>query len=135
MMTSTETKQDFLPNTLKLIDHFLSDIIEDTQLIGEHSSNSELCWNQKVSQITTNISRFVEITTLLSKLVMKRCQNKMSEAREAHINLLFIIKAMNQAHQKQDYIALEELIKYELKDNLIQWKINLIPQIKILILN
>ena len=134
-MTSTETKQDFLPNTLKLIDHFLSDIIEDTQLIGEHSSNSELCWNQKVSQITTNISRFVEITTLLSKLVMKRCQNKMSEAREAHINLLFIIKAMNQAHQKQDYIALEELIKYELKDNLIQWKINLIPQIKILILN
>ena len=47
----------------------------------------------------------------------------MNEFKDSHIHLLFVMKAMNQAQQKQDRVALEDLIKYELKDNLTQWKI------------
>jgi hypothetical protein len=52
------------------------------------------------------------------------------EIKTSHIHLLFILKGINQAQQKNDSLVLEDLIKHELKDNLTQWKINLIPTIK-----
>ena len=40
------------------------------------------------------------------------------------------MKGVQQAQSKLDHVALEDLIKYELKDNLTQWNIDLLPQIK-----
>jgi hypothetical protein len=77
-----------------------------------------------------DVGTFVEITTLITQMILKRYKMNMSAAKESHIHLLFIMKGINQARQKEDLVALEELIKYELKDNLTQWKIDLIPQAK-----
>ena len=129
-MTSPSYQQDFLVDTLGITLEFLSDIIFDIQNIGEFSADREFIWNRKVMKLTTDISQFVELTTLLSKTIMSRKQLSVAGIKESHIHLLFILKAMNQTQIKQDLIALEELIKYELKDNLTQWKIDLIPQIK-----
>lgn len=129
-MTSPSYQQDFLVDTLGITLEFLSDIIFDIQNIGEFSPEREFIWNRKVMKLTTDISQFVELTTLLSKTIMSRKQLSVAGIKESHIHLLFILKAMNQTQIKQDLIALEELIKYELKDNLTQWKIDLIPQIK-----
>lgn len=129
-MTSPSYNQDFLPNTIGLTLEFLSDIILDIQTIGEFSPEREFFWNKKVTKLTTDISQFVELTTLLSRIIMSRQQMSVAGIKESHIHLLFIVKGMNQAQLKQDYVALEELIKYELKDNLTQWKIDLIPQTK-----
>ena len=129
-MTTPSYNQDFLSNTIGITLEFLSDIILDSQSIGEFTSEREFFWNKKVTKLTSDLSMFVELTTLLSKTMMVRKQQTISEIKNSHIHLLFIVKAMNQSQLKQDYVALEELIKYELKDNLTQWKIDLIPQIK-----
>lgn len=129
-MTSPSYNQDFLQNTIGLTLEFLSDIILDIQTIGEFKPEREFFWNRKVSKLTSDISQFVELTTLLSRIIMSRQQLTVAGIKESHIHLLFIVKGMNQAQLKQDYVALEELIKYELKDNLTQWKIDLIPQTK-----
>ena len=129
-MTSPSYNQDFLQNTIGLTLEFLSDIILDIQTIGEFKPDREFFWNKKVTKLTTDISQFVELTTLLSRIIMSRQQMTVAGIKESHIHLLFIVKGMNQAQLKQDYVALEELIKYELKDNLTQWKIDLIPQTK-----
>ena len=129
-MTSPSYNQDFLVDTIGLTLEFLSDIILDIQAIGEFSPEREFFWNRKVSKLTQDIGQFVELTTLLSKTIMARKQQTIKGIKESHIHLLFILKAMNQAQTKQDLVALEELIKYELKDNLTQWKIDLIPQTK-----
>lgn len=129
-MTSPSYNQDFLQNTIGLTLEFLSDIILDIQTIGEFNPEREFFWNRKVTKLTTDISQFVELTTLLSRIIMSRQQLTVAGIKESHIHLLFIVKGMNQAQLKQDYVALEELIKYELKDNLTQWKIDLIPQTK-----
>lgn len=129
-MTSPSYNQDFLQNTIGLTLEFLSDIILDIQTIGEFKPDREFFWNRKLSKLTSDISQFVELTTLLSRIIMSRQQLTVAGIKESHIHLLFIVKGMNQAQLKQDYVALEELIKYELKDNLTQWKIDLIPQTK-----
>ncbi|WP_408098442.1 hypothetical protein ACJVC5_05895 [Peredibacter sp. HCB2-198] len=129
-MTSPSYNQDFLVDTIGLTLEFLSDILLDIQTIGEFNPEREFFWNRKVSKLTQDIGQFVELTTLLSKTIMARKQQTIKGIKESHIHLLFILKAMNQAQTKQDLVALEELIKYELKDNLTQWKIDLIPQTK-----
>lgn len=129
-MTSPSYNQDFLSDTLNLTLEFLSDIILDIQTIGDFSPEKEFFWNRKVAQIATDVSQFVELTTLLSKTIMARKKQTIEGVKDSHIHLLFVLKAMNQAQTKQDFIALEDLIKYELKDNLTQWKIDLIPQTK-----
>ncbi len=129
-MTSPSYNQDFLQNTIGLTLEFLSDIIFDIQTIGEFKADKEFYWNRKITKLTTDVSQFVELTTLLSRIIMSRQQLTIAGIKESHIHLLFVMKGMNQAQLKQDYVALEELIKYELKDNLTQWKIDLIPKTK-----
>jgi hypothetical protein len=129
-MTIPSYNQDFLSDTLGLTLEFLSDIILDIQTIGEFTPEKEFFWNRRVMKLTKDISQFVELTTLLSKTIMVRKNQTIAGIKSSHIHLLFVVKGMNQAQLKQDLVALEELIKYELKDNLTQWKIDLIPQIK-----
>jgi hypothetical protein len=129
-MTSPSYNQGFLFSTIGLTLEFLSDIIEDTQNFGEFEEGKELLWNTKLSKLTNNVSQFVELTTLLSKNIMVRKRVSIDEIKQSHISLLFIMKGINQAQSKQDYVGIEELIKYELKDNLTQWKIDFIPQAK-----
>jgi len=128
--TSTSYHQDFLSDTIGLTLQFLSEILSNIQTLEPYDPKNEIYWNQKIAQMTADIGQFVEITTLLSKLILKKTKTSISDIKESHISLLFIMKAIIQAQGKQDYLAMEELIKYELKDNLTQWKIDLIPQSK-----
>ncbi len=130
MTISPTTDLNFYAETIALTSDFLSDLIQDTQLIGEFSSAREFFWNKKIIKLTSDVGQFVELTTLLSKSIAKHKSISIDGIKESHIHLLFLLKAMNQAQLKQDFVALEELIKYELKDNLTQWKINFIPHIK-----
>lgn len=130
MTISPTTDLNFYSETIVLTLDFLSDLIIDTQSIGEFSSAREFFWNRKIIKLTSDVGQFVELTTLLSKSIAKHKNVSIDGIKESHIHLLFLLKAMNQAQLKQDFVALEELIKYELKDNLTQWKINFIPHIK-----
>lgn len=130
VVASPSCNQDFLLQTIGLTLEFLSDIILDIQVIGEFTPEREFFWNRRVTKLTSDISQYVELTTLMSKTLMVRSKRTIPGIKESHIHLLFILKGMNQAQLKHDYVALEELIKYELKDNLTQWKIDLIPQTK-----
>jgi hypothetical protein len=129
-MTSPLSNQQFLVDTVGITQDFLSDIVQNINSFNNNSLRHQSYWNQKVTKLTTDISLFVELTTLLTKKALLNKGPSLYDFKEAHINLLFIIKAMNLAHSKSDFIGLEDLIKYELKDNLTQWKIDLIPQIK-----
>ncbi len=121
---------DFLSQTVGLSQELLADILYQIHTISAFIPEKEFHWNREVAQLTADISQFVELTTLISKVIMKRKSITLPAIKNSHIHLLFILKAMNQAQQKLDLVALEELIKYELKDNLTQWKIDLIPQTK-----
>lgn len=121
---------DILPATVQLSSELLSEILHQITDIGDFSEDKEFLWNRHLMQLTGDIGKFVELTTLMSKAILGKKKATLPEIKESHIHLLFILKAMNQAQQKRDIHVLEDLIKYELKANLTQWKIDLIPQLK-----
>lgn len=122
--------QDTYLESIHLTQDLLNDLLLDISLIGEFTPEKEFYWNRELSELTQHISTFVEITTLLAKIAQTKKPSQGPQFKESHIQLLFVMKAMNQTQLKRDYTALEELIKYELKDILTQWKIDLLPQLK-----
>lgn len=50
--------------------------------------------------------------------------------KQIKIHLLSILKAVKTAENNRDSTMLVDLLEYELQDNLTQWKIKAIPQIK-----
>ncbi len=116
--------------TISISLDLLSDIIQQINSIDNFSAEKEYFWNIQLSDLSSDITKFVELTTMLSKLLASHKKVTIPEIKQSHVHLLFVLKGINQARQKLDSVVLEDLIKYELKDNLTQWKIDLIPLIK-----
>lgn len=55
---------------------------------------------------------------------------KDENVQRLEIHLLSIMKAILQAKEKNDVIMLCDLLEYELIDNLTQWKIKVLPELK-----
>lgn len=98
-------------------------------------AESFLLTQQLIEKILTDydsdqMSRFIEVSSLLSQAILPKGHVLRDHIRNQHIGLLSILKALASAMENQDDLAQEELINYELRDNLTQWKINLLPQLK-----
>lgn len=132
---SVAPSSQFLLESAGLTLELLEVILEKIQSANLTTLKFEYHLNKLVSDLTQDVSQFVELTTLISKTMMQRKLIVPKDIKNSHIHLLFIMKGMGQACLKQDLVALEDLIKYELKDNLTQWKIDLIPQTKRLLKN
>ena len=120
-----------LTDTIVIGQDLLNDIIQQINYIESFSSDKEYFRNLQLSSMSADITKFVELTTLLSKILVTKKKINVPEIKQSHIHLLFVLKGINQAQQKHDSVVLEDLIKYELKDNLTQWKIDIIPLIKL----
>ena len=125
-----DPKNEFLHEAILLSQDLLTDMLFVINGLQPLTKETESSWNHYLSGFTSDLSKFVELTTLISKVITKHKNQTLPQIKESHIHLLFVIKAINQAQSKNDLAALEELIKYELKDNLTVWKIDLISQIK-----
>jgi hypothetical protein len=121
---------DVLTESVQLSQEFLNQVLARINELPQLSEIRTIDLNQYMSSLTMEVGTLVEITTLISRVIQKRYKQNLNGAKESHVHLLFIMKGINQARQKEDLVALEDLIKYELKDNLTQWKIDLIPQAK-----
>lgn len=128
--TTTSGSSDILAESILLSQEHLNHILINLNDLPGLDATRPHTTHQIVSSLTMDVGTFVEITTLITRMILKRFSYNLAGARESHIHLLFIMKGLNQAQAKGDFVALEDLIKYELKDNLTQWKIDLIPQAK-----
>lgn len=131
MTTHTFGEMDaVLSDSLSVSLELLNDIITQINAIETFIPEKEFHWNQQLMKMSSDITNFVEVTTLISKILTAKKKISLPIIKQSHIHLLFVLKGINQAQQKHDSLVLEDLIKYELKDNLTQWKIDLIPLIK-----
>jgi hypothetical protein len=129
-MTALNYNRDVLLESFSLTQELLSELISDCLTIPASGPDIIYLWHKKIARLTQDISNFVEISTLITRSLSPRGEPLFVDIKNSHIKLLFIMKAISQAQSKTDHIALQDLIKHELKDNLTQWKIDLIPQLK-----
>ena len=130
MTTQNNEVRDIISDTINLANELVSSIITMIDNLSVQEFQKEYYRNIYLSDLTSDVTKLVEITTLLSKFLLSRKNISVPEIKNSHIHLLFIIKGINQNMQSNDHIVLDDLIKHELRDNLTQWKIELIPAIK-----
>jgi hypothetical protein len=127
---SQEGMSDFLTQAISLSHDLLNELLFQIQTLPLFSSDIELQWNRKLSILISDLGQFVELTTLSTKYLTQKRNIELPMIKDSHVHLLFVMKAIIQANQKKDALVLDDLIKYELKDNLTQWKIDLLHQMK-----
>jgi len=104
-----------------------SNLVSSLLLIIENENSFDV---KNLEILSHQISTFVDLTTLVAKFYITRNNEIKEIIKKSHIQLLFVMKGIAIANEKQDLAVLNELIKHELNDNLIQWKINLLPLLK-----
>ncbi len=120
----------FISNSLNLALELLNDIFLQINTFEIKQDEHRHFSNLHLTKLSLNLTQFIELTTLTSRMITLKKGIAFNEVKNSHVHLLFVLKGINQAQLKNDQIILEDLIKYELKDNLTQWKINIIPTIK-----
>ena len=126
-MTTFFQQEDLLLESINLTQMVwseISSILENQSKAISHQRSLEL------TMLSLKLSQFVELTSLLTRYMLRDHEQLKIKIKENHIQLLYLMKAVHQAFSAGDEIAMEELINYELRDNLTQWKIDLLPQLK-----
>ncbi len=79
------------------------------------------------------IDLFIQLMTKVLQTIKTKCEiNKDTEKKlqALEIHLFSVLKSLIPAKEKKDTIMLCDLLEYELVDNLTQWKISIIPDLK-----
>lgn len=95
--------------------------------------NQDICLDTESSlnKIIDGVDTFIQSMNYLVENIEDNEDFKENlPLQELQIHLLSVLKAIHTAFKKEDWIMLTDLLEYELKDNLTQWKILIIPNIK-----
>lgn len=140
-------KVDELKEAIGLLPLYLEKIKDSASRAAsyvEAQSVSDVSYEiAKLSDMLQNmISIFSQIKRETNSLIRASRENMPQQSfhfesplgdKTAKIHLLSILKGIKAAHASNDTLMLVDLLEYELKDNLTQWKIRVFPQIKQLI--
>ncbi len=130
VQTTLELAFDALDSCSTYIDAVNTKIHE---LVELYNSNQYEEANLKFGDVIEVMDLFVQLMakihkTLKANLPADYVKNKTIQNLEIH--LLSILKGLVPAKEKNDIIMLCDLLEYELVDNLTQWKIKAIPDLK-----
>lgn len=114
----------------ELVDSVISKIQKS---IGYYQCNNIDSGNILFSQIVESLDLFVQLLSNVHHTLRTKYEHALKSNKTFHqleIHLLSIIKAMVPAKERNDLVMLCDLLEYELVDNLTQWKISAIPELK-----
>ncbi len=89
--------------------------------------------NETFIEVVDLMDLYIQLITKVYKVIRKELNVqsfKDESVQKLEIHLLSVIKALLQAKEKNDIIMLCDLLEYELIDNLTQWKIKVLPELK-----
>ncbi len=88
--------------------------------------------NQKFVEVIELMDLYIQLVSRVYRVLRLEIKDmqKDESIQKLEIHLLSIMKALLQAKEKNDTIMLCDLLEYELADNLTQWKIKVLPELK-----
>ncbi|MBD64110.1 MAG: hypothetical protein CME62_02810 [Halobacteriovoraceae bacterium] len=95
----------------------------------EKLNEEEQLLQENVSKILSSLNIVIKATRFLHLSFNK--QEQLLKFKTLQIHLLSIMRAARNAQSSNDQIMLSDLLEYELVDNLKQWKILIIPSLKL----
>lgn len=107
--------------------------IQIQKLISAYNSGETKEANDHFVEVIELMDLFVQLITKIYTVLrngLKSLSFKDDGIQKLEIHLLSVMKALLQAKEKEDIIMLCDLLEYELIDNLTQWKIRILPELK-----
>ncbi len=121
---------DSLNSCTTYIDHINGLIY---RLIDEYQAGEASKANQTFIEVIELLDLYVQLMTKIYSSLRFHFKDKLvkdESVQNLEIHLLSVMKALIPAKEKGDVIMLCDLLEYELIDNLTQWKIKVIPELK-----
>lgn len=102
-------------------------------LLALYNENKTEAANAKFGEVIEIMDLFVQLMSKINRTIRDELKDKYVKSatiQNLEIHLLSVLKALIPAKEKDDVIMLCDLLEYELIDNLTQWKIKAIPELK-----
>ena len=127
--SSLELAFESIDSCFGYVDYIMAQI----QILNDNynQGNTDLA-NQKFVEVIELMDLYIQLVSRVYRVLrieLKTIQ-KHESIQKLEIHLLSIMKALLQAKEKNDTIMLSDLLEYELVDNLKQWKIKILPELK-----
>jgi len=102
------------------------------KLIGHYNQGDMDLANQNFVEVIELMDLYIQLVSRVYRVlrVELKTMQKDESIQKLEIHLLSVMKALLQAKEKNDTIMLCDLLEYELADNLTQWKIKVLPELK-----
>jgi len=103
------------------------------KLIGCFNANELDEANRVFIEVVELMDLYIQLISKIYRAIRLDLQGqsfKNENLQKLEIHLLSIIKALLSAKEKEDIIMLCDLLEYELVDNLTQWKIKVLPELR-----
>tara|TARA_B100001971_G_scaffold213155_1_gene245529 strand:+ start:119715 stop:120152 length:438 start_codon:yes stop_codon:yes gene_type:complete len=130
-MKLTESYKETLIETVILLPRYIDKILYNIDC-SINSINNQEDSEEEVIKIFDNLSSFISLVSIIFRdSIFQTYDNETTDVlKTLKIHQLSIVKALKSAMKNDDLLMLTDLLEYELKDNLTQWKISAIPQLK-----
>jgi hypothetical protein len=106
---------------------------EISKLIGQYQANDFSGANETFIGVVELMDLYIQLITKAYGVIKRDPATKSfkdESITKLEIHLLSVLKALVAAKEKEDVIMLCDLLEYELMDNLTQWKIKVLPELK-----
>lgn len=131
---SVAQKANILLESINSFHSYIDQLFDKITLTSKFFKNGQQGLGDTVLiDITDTIHTFISLISQVHQNLIVDSDLKLkcgSTIKQLEIHLLSVIKAILYAKKKEDNVMLVDLLEHELKDNLTQWKIAAIPQIK-----
>ncbi|MDO9183021.1 MAG: hypothetical protein Q7U04_11465 [Bacteriovorax sp.] len=110
---------------------YISSRIE--KLIGFYNAGELDSANLTFIEVIDLMDLYIQLISKVYRVIRVDLQGqsfKDESIQKLEIHLLSVLKALLSAKEKEDVIMLCDLLEYELLDNLTQWKIKVLPELK-----
>ena len=109
-------------------------IVSQVQILIAHYQADELgAANTQFIEVAELMDLYIQLVTRIYSVIRAHNDNRPVKDEgilRLEIHLLSVMKALLSAKEKNDNIMLCDLLEYELIDNLTQWKIKILPELK-----
>lgn len=136
-MTNKDTKNssldlafDSIDSCFGYVDYITSQI---QKLITQYNLGEQEQANHSFVEVIELMDLYIQLVSRVYRVLRTDLQTmnfKDESIQKLEIHLLSVMKALLQAKEKDDTIMLCDLLEYELIDNLTQWKIKILPELK-----
>lgn len=113
---------------------YLDYIITQVQVLIIHFQTDDInAANAHFAEVAELMDLYIQLMSRVYKVIRTHIPNrpiKDEKIQKLEIHLLSVMKALLSAKEKNDNIMLCDLLEYELIDNLTQWKIKILPELK-----